>query len=81
MSGFHLKAIGGASLSCDVDMADGMSRGQSSSSSIFLIDLTPIESRQEVKRRRRVMFIFPAVGMLIFASCPEACAGDRFASF
>jgi hypothetical protein len=39
------------------------------------------EGGQEVKRRRRVNLINPAVGMLIFASCPVLARPDLFAFF
>jgi hypothetical protein len=60
-------------------MADKLSRVERSSSSI-LFEVTFNPSAQKVKRRRRAMFMFPAVGMLIFASYP-AGSPDRFAAF
>ena len=53
-----------------VDMADKLSRGERSCSSIFF-EVPFNQSAQKVKRWRRVMFMFPAVGRLIFASYPK----------
>jgi hypothetical protein len=54
-----------------VDMADRVSRDKRSFSFEGGFEVNGHESGQEVKRWRRVNFIYPAVGRLIFASYLE----------
>jgi hypothetical protein len=52
-------------------MAEEMSIGESFLFSDLFFEVTATESGQEAKRWRRVNFIYPAVGRLIFASYLE----------